>query len=61
MKKEELEKIASALQHSKDILEKEVVLFEQNGTRPGTVKYLKEELIPEIEEASKLIRIQYFK
>ena len=60
MNKKELEIIASALQHSKDNLDAEANLLEKKMERPNTVKYLREELIPEIDEAYKIVRIKYY-
>ena len=56
MNKKELEIIASALQNSKDILEKEANLYEKKTERPDAVKYIRENLIPEIDEAYKIVQ-----
>jgi hypothetical protein len=60
MNKKELEIIASALQNSKDILEKEAKLYEAKMERPDAVKYIRENLIPEIDEAYKIVRIKFY-
>jgi hypothetical protein len=60
MNKKELEIIASALQNSKDILEKEAKLYEAKMERPDALKYIRENLIPEIDEAYKIVRINFY-
>lgn len=60
MNKKELEIIASALQNSKDIIEKEAKLYEAKMERPDAVKYIRENLIPEIDEAYKIVRIKFY-
>jgi hypothetical protein len=60
MNKKELEIIASALQNSKDILEKEAKLYEAKMERPDAVKYIRENLIPEIDEAYKIVSINFY-
>jgi hypothetical protein len=56
MNKKDLEVIASALQNSKDILEKEANLYEKKTERPNAVRYIRENLIPEIDEAYKIVQ-----
>jgi hypothetical protein len=59
MTKEQLVFIADALQSSKDNAEKEANLFEIKAERPALVKYLRSELIPKLDEAYKIIKINY--
>ena len=60
MTKEQLELIADALQSSKDNAEKEAKLFEAKMERPAMVTYLRNELIPKLDEAYKIVRIKYY-
>ena len=61
MTKEQLELIADALQSSKDNAEKESNLFEAKMERPAMITYLRNELIPKLDEAYKIVRIKYYK
>lgn len=58
MTKEQLELIADALQSSKDNAEKEANLLEAKMERPAMVTYLRDELIPKLDEAYKIVRIK---
>jgi len=60
MTKEQLELIADALQSSKDNFEKEANLFEAKMERPAMVTYLRNELIPKLDKAYKIVRIKYY-
>lgn len=59
MTKKELGIIASALQHSKSNIEAETILFESGNIRPQSTKYYREVLIPEIDEAYKIVSREF--
>ena len=60
MTKEELELIANALQSSKENFEREADLFDKKQERPAMVAYLRNELIPKLDEAYKIVKIKYY-
>lgn len=60
MTKEQLEFIADALKSSKENAEKEAKLFEVKMERPAMVEYLRNELIPKLDEAYKIVRVKYY-
>lgn len=60
MTKNELIFIADILEDMKDSSEKEAKLLNAKRKKPDTAAYLKNEIIPRIEEACNIIQGEYF-